>query len=116
MAAKKFQKYSVKITDKYIFESKYLICSFLLMPLIKTPPPSPRRFLSLPPKQKKIPHSCQAAFSEGLFFPQQKGVGREDYGIEKITEIKPTRELVTSFDKFPYLCNLYIFGFCFVGQ
>ena len=31
----------------------------------------------------------------------------------KMTKIKPARVLVTSFDKFDYLCNLHIFGFCF---
>ena len=39
------------------------------------------------------------------------GVVKEDYGVEKFTEIKPMKVLVTSFDKFPHLCNLYVFGF-----
>ena len=32
------------------------------------------RFLSLPHRQKEITHSSRTAFSEDLFFPQQKGV------------------------------------------
>ena len=32
----------------------------------------------------------------------------------KMNKIKLARVLVTSFDKFHHLCNLYIFGFCFV--
>ena len=59
-----------------------------------------------PPKQRFLK----------IYFPQQKGgwgVG-ENYGVEKINKIKPTRVLVTNFDKFHHLCNLYIFGFSFV--
>ena len=42
----------------------------------------------------------------------ERGVGgREDHGGEKI---KPTRVLLTSFDKFHHLYSLHIFGFCFV--
>ena len=41
----------------------------------------------------------------------ERGVGgREDHGGE---QIKPTRVLLTSFDKFHHLCSLHIFGFCF---
>ena len=71
-----------------------------------------RRFWLLPPRQKKITHYSQIGYSEDLFFPSRKG--GEDYGVEKITKIKPTRVVVTSFDKFHHLCNLYIFRFCFV--
>ena len=45
-----------------------------------------------------------------IYFSQAEK--REDYGVEKITKIKPVRLLVTSFDKFHHLCNLYISGFC----
>ena len=54
--------------------------------------------------------------SEDLFFPQPKGglwVGWRGYGVETITKINHMKILVTSFDKFHHLCNLYIFGFCF---
>ena len=74
------------------------------------------RFLSLLPRQNKITHSSRTAFSEDLFFSQQKGGGWENNGVEKNTKIKPTRILVASFDKSHHLCNLYIFGFCFVVQ
>ena len=86
-------------------------------------PPSktlPQVFI-ITPRQKGITHSSQTAFSEDLFLSQLKGRGRErggvgieDYGVEKITNNKPTRVLGISFDKFHSLCNLYIFVFCFV--
>ena len=38
MVAEKFQIYDVKITGKYIYESKNWICSFLLMSPSKTLP------------------------------------------------------------------------------
>ena len=66
-------------------------------------------FLLLPPRQKEITHSSQIAFSEDLFLPSRKGRG-EDYGVKKITKIQPTRELITSFDKFHHLCNLSTFA------
>ena len=56
------------------------------------------------PRQKEITHSSRTAFSEDLFFISRKEGGEE--GEERV--------LVTSFDKFHYLCNRYIFGFCFV--
>ena len=69
-----------------------------------------RRFLSLPPRQKEITHSSRKAFSEDLFFPQQKG--GEDYGVEKVIKIKPTRNwshiLINStiFATFTYLVTV----------
>ena len=69
-----------------------------------------RRFLSLPPRQKEITHSSRTAFSEDLFFPQQKG--GEDYGVEKVIKIKPTRNwshiLINStiFATFTYLVTV----------
>ena len=68
----------------------------------------PPGFFHYPQWQKEITHFPRTAFSEDLFFPQE-----EDHGVEKITKIKPTRVLVTSFDKFHHLCNLYIFLFLF---
>ena len=79
----------VKITGKYInvfasnvnhkFEafpqickSKNWTCSLLLMPTSKT---LPQVFIispPLPPRQKEITHSFLTAFSEDLFFNQQK--------------------------------------------
>ena len=66
----------------------------------------------LSPRQKEITHFTRTAFSENLFFSQQKGGGR--LWSWKMTKIKLARVLVTSFDKFHHLCNLHIFGFCFV--
>ena len=63
------------------------------------------------PMQKEIAHFTKTVFSENLFSPAERG---EDYGAEKMTKIKLVRALATSFDKFHDLCNLYIFGFCFV--
>ena len=92
------------------FVSQKIECLFLVMPPSKT---LPQVFIiTPPPRQKEITHSSWTAFSQDLFFLGKKG--GEDYGVEKITKIKPTRLLPTSFDKFRHLCNLYIFGFCFV--
>ena len=70
------------------------------------------RFLSFPTGRRKLPIPLEQRFLKIYFFPSRKVW--EDYGVEKITKIKPTRRvLVTSFDKFHHLCNLNIFGFCF---
>ena len=66
------------------------------------PPPPDRRKLPIPPEKR---------FLKIYIFPAERGA--EDYGVEKNTKIKPTRVLVTSFDKFHHLCKLYIFGLCF---
>ena len=55
-------------------------------------------------------HSSWTAF---IFSWVERG---QDYGVEKITKIKPMRVVVTSFDKFDHLFNLYTFGLCFVVQ
>ena len=64
MVVEKFPIYGVKITGKYICESKNLICSFAHVPsktlpkifIITLPPPPPppsgRRKLPIPPKQR----------------------------------------------------------------
>ena len=74
---------------------------------IKTSP----KFLSLLSRQKVVTYSSQKGFFENLFFPKWK---ERDYGAAKTIKIKSVRVLLTSFDKFNDLCNLYIFGFCFV--
>ena len=79
----------------------------LLMPPTKTLP----QVFIITPWQKEITHSSWTALSKDIFFPSRKG--GEDYGVEKINKIKPTRVLVTSLDKIHHLCNLYIIGFCF---
>ena len=95
-------KFMVKITGKSICESQNWICSFLFMPAKLF-----RKFLSLPPRQKDIFHSYRTVFSEDIFFPSRKGMGAENYGVGKNTKIKPTRVLVTSFDKFHHLWFLF---------
>ena len=69
MVAEKFQIYGVKITGKYICESKNWICSFLLMPPSKTLP----RVYIIPSQTEEIIHSSQTEFSEDLHFSWQKG-------------------------------------------
>ena len=71
------------------------------------------RFLSLP-SQAQGNHQFLCVFWRSIFSPAERGRGEEYYGVEKTTKIKPTRVLVTSFDKFYNVCNLYIFGCCFV--
>ena len=61
-------------------------------------------------ESKDCIYLTQTAFLKIYFYPAE----REDYGTEKITKTKFARALVTSFDRFHHLCNLYIFGFCFV--
>ena len=97
MAVEKFQIYDINITGRYICESKSWICSYLLMTSFSSP------------WRKKITHFTQTAFSENIFFIKQKGEG---YAAENMTKFKLARVLVTSFDIFHHLYNLYI-GFCF---
>ena len=99
-------KFMVKITGKYICESKNWMLIFSHAPKQNS---AASFYHYSPPRQKEITHSSWTAFSQDLYFLGKKG--GEDYGVEKITKIKPTR---LSFDKFHHLCNLYIFGFCFV--
>ena len=86
MVAEKFQIYSVKIAGKYICELKNWICSFLLMPPIKTLPQADT-------------YSSRTALSEDTFSLAERARG-EDYGVKKITKLKPMRVLVRSFYKF----------------
>ena len=108
IVAKKFQIHGVKITGKYICESKNWICSFLLMPSSKI---IPQVLIITTPDRRKSNISPEQHLLKILLFPSRK---EEDYGAEKITKIKLARILVTSFDKFHHFCNLDIFGFCFV--
>ena len=68
-------------------------------------------FYLYPPGRRELPIPPEQRFLK-TFFPEEKGV--EDYGVEKIPKL--TKLSVTSFDKFHHLCNLYIFGLCFVVQ
>ena len=93
--------------------------SFAYAPKQTFPPgfyhyPQGRLILPIPPEQhflKILPFFF--AFFHTAILSVQKEVG-EDYVVEKLPKL--TSALVTSFDKFHHLCNLYIFGLCFVVQ
>ena len=104
LVVEKFHIYSVKITDKCIYESKNWICSFLLIPPSKT----------LPQADGSCPFLLNCVFWR-YFYLSRKGEGRKGYGVEKIKQNK-TRVLVTTFDTFHNLCNLHIFCLCSVVQ
>ena len=106
IVAENFQIHGVKITGKYICESKSWTCSFLLMPLSKNLPPV---IIITTAGRRKLTISSKQRF---LYFSSAEK--EEDYGAEKMTKIKLVRVLVTSFDKFHHFCNLHIFGFCSV--
>ena len=110
MFAEKFRSYGIKITGKYICESQNWIWSFL--PIL--PSKTLTQVFIIIHRKKEIIHSSRTAFPEDVFFPAERG--EEDYEVEKTTKIKPTRALVTSFDKFHHFCNLYTFSFCFIMQ
>ena len=69
---------------------------FLLMSLSK-PLPQAEGNYHFPPNR---------IFWKSVFHPTERGQG---YGAEKTAKIKLVRVLVTSFDKFHHLYNLYIF-------
>ena len=81
---------------------RLLETKFLLMSLRK----------SLPQAEGNYQFPANRVFWKSVFHPAQRGEG---YGAEKTTKVKLMRVLVTSFDKFHHLYNLYtFFGFCFV--
>ena len=99
-----------------LFMNSYFARDVFLENCFSCHSPSRFHFCSFPqaklsPRQKEITYFILTAFSENLFFPQQKD--GENYGAEKMNKIKLLRVLVTSFDKFHHLCNLYIFYFYF---
>ena len=70
--------------------------------------------LSLPPQAEgNYPFLQNRVFSRSIF-PQQKRGGGRIMALKKLPKLNLLRVLVTSFDKFHHLCNLYIFRFCFV--
>ena len=113
MFVEMFQIYGVKITGKYIYESKNWICSFLVEPQAKLSP----GFYHYPQTEGNYLFPPEQRFLKIHFSPaeKQKAGGRRGLcSWKKNTEIKPMRVLLTSFDKLHHFCNLYIFGFCFV--
>ena len=107
MIAEKFQIYSVKITGKYICQSKKK--RNLSIFTHASNQNSLSGFYQYSPGRRKLPIPTEQCFLKIYFFPSRKG--GEDYGVNKITKLKRTQVLVTSFDKFHHF---YIFGFCFV--
>ena len=90
-------------------ESKNWTCSFSLMLQCKT---RSQVFIITSQAEGNYSFLSNSVFWRSIFSRAERW--GEDYGVEKITKIKPTRRvLVTSFDKFHHLCNLNIFGFCF---
>ena len=105
MVAQKFQIYGVKITGKYICESKNKSVHFYSCPQAKLS----LRFLSLPPREKEFTYSSRTVFS--VFFPHQKG----ERG--RIMELKKLPKLNQEGSWSQVLINSTIFatfGFCFV--
>ena len=103
MVAEKFQIYSIKITANTFVSQKIESVYFYACPQAKLPPP--------PPGRRELPILPEQHFLK-IFFPEEKGGGGE-----RIMELKKlTKVSVSGFDKFHHLCNLYIFGLCFVVQ
>ena len=93
---------------QYICESKNWICSFLIMPPSKT---LSQVFIIILQADGNCPFLPNSVF-EDIF-----SWGEREERIMDLKELpKLTKVLVTSFDKFHHLCNLYIFGLCFVVQ
>ena len=95
MITEKFQIHSVKITGKYICESKNWICSFLLMApsfrFLSTPPSG---FWHYPPGRRKLPTPPEQRFLKFFSWAER---GKRITELEKIPKL--TRVLVTYFDK-----------------
>ena len=100
---------SFKFMVLRLLETTYVTQKLNLLIFIYSPR---QKEIITPQAEGNCPFLPNSIFWRSIF-PQQKERG-EDYGVEEITKIKPTRVLVTSFDKSHHLCNLYIFGFCFV--
>ena len=66
-------------------------------------------FYHYPPGRWELPIPPEQPFWR-YFFLRRKGE-RNNFDYSKLTQVS-----VTSFDKFHHLCNLYIFGLCFVVQ
>ena len=109
MVAENFQIYSVKITSKYICAPKNYVQKknlFIFNHAPKQNSPQAKRKLPIPREQR---------FLKIFFLGQKGGEGvTEDYGAEKNTKIY--KGIGQSFEKSYHLCNLYIFGLCFVVQ
>ena len=65
-------------------------------------------FYHYSPGKRKLPIPPKQHFLKIFFLSRKEG--RDEYGAETISKIKPTRALITSYDKFHHLCSLYNFG------
>ena len=117
--AERFQIYSVKITANTSLRKKVESVHFYSCPKQKFP----AGFYHSLPDRRKLPIPPERRFLN-IFFLEEKrewsGWGRGSKAGQKIMELKQlpklTKVSVTCFDKFRHLCNLYIFGLCFVIQ
>ena len=73
----------------------------------------PSDFFRYLPSRWELPILPEQRFLKKIF-PEEKGNGERTVELKKIPKL--TKVLVTSFDKFYHLCNIYIFGLCFVVQ
>ena len=91
MFAEKFQIHGVKITEKYICESKNSICSFLILHPPPSPPPPkkkknlPQVFIITTQGRRKLSISPKQRFLKIYFSPAESG---EDYGAERLIKAK----------------------------
>ena len=97
MVAEKFKIYGV-----YILWVKQLSLFIFSHAPSKT---LPQVFIITTPSRSGLPISPEQCFLKIYFSPAERG---EDYGAEKLTQMKLARVLGTSFDIFHYFCNLYI--------
>ena len=105
LVAGKFQIYSLKITANAFVSQKLNLFFFTNAPKHNCP----RGFYHYPPGRRELSIPPEKCFLK-IFFPEEKG-GRGLWIIPKFTKVS-----VTSLDRFHHLCNLYIFGLCFVVQ
>ena len=107
MVAKNFQIYSVNITANIFVSQKIESVHFYLCLQAKLS----RVFIIIFQADGNCPFLPNSFFEDIL---------KKEGGRERIMELKKipklTKVSVTSFDKFHHLCNLYIFGLCFVLQ
>ena len=99
MVVEIFQIYCVKITWRYIFESRNWIYSFLVMPLNKT----------LPQNRKKLPILPKQHFLKIYFSPSRKRGRLCSWKNDQNCTCKSI--MIINFDKYYDLCDLYISGF-----
>ena len=108
MVAEKFQIYSVWLTANTFVSQKFESVHFYSCPQLKV---FPRFVFILPQADGNYPFHPFQRFLK-MLSSEEKGCR-----IMKLKKLpKLTKVLFTSFDKFRYLCNLYIFGLCFVIQ